>query len=267
MNTVKILKKEFTDTKGFIELAETEPYFINALRRTMMSEIPKLAIDEVIIYDNNSPLFDEIISHRLSLIPVPTDLKLLTFRDNCTCDGAGCANCTVRYTLSKEGEGTIYSGDLTPENKDWAIKEDKIPIVKLGKDQRIILEVEAILGRGKQHAKWQSVQCPGYHMYPKITIDEKQIKDIKEMMRDLPAGFAELKKNEIILSDPTTVTTLENHIDNHNLNDAITIKRDETHLLFHFETDGSLSAEAAFKEAISTMLEKYDEFNKAIKKL
>ncbi len=65
------------------------------------------------------------------MVPIPTDLSLLTFKDECVCKGKGCPNCTVRYTLSKEGEGTVYSGDLQPAEKSWAITEDKIPIVEL----------------------------------------------------------------------------------------------------------------------------------------
>ena len=157
---MKVEVKELKPKKAVLKIEDTQPYFINSIRRIMLSELPKLAVDNVVIYDNTSALFDEIISHRLGLIPIPTDLSLLTFKDQCVCKGKGCPNCTVRYTLSKEGEGTIFSGDLQASEKSWKITEDKIPIVRLYGDQRLILEVEAVLGRGKDHAKWQSVQAP-----------------------------------------------------------------------------------------------------------
>ena len=181
---MKVEIRELKPTKAVLKFTDTEPYFINSLRRIMISELPKLAISDVIIYDNTSPLFDEIISHRLGLIPIPTDLKLVNFKDECTCKGAGCPNCTVRYTLSKEGGGMVYSGDLQPEEKSFAIKEDKIPIVELAEDQRIILEVEAVLGRGRDHAKWQSVQAPGYIMIPQIEIDEKKINYVEDFIKN-----------------------------------------------------------------------------------
>ncbi|MGF3554328.1 MAG: DNA-directed RNA polymerase subunit D, partial [Thermoplasmatota archaeon] len=127
---------ELKPKKAVLKIEDTKPYFINSIRRVMLAELPKLAVDDVIIYDNTTALFDEIIAHRLGLIPIPTDLSLLTFRNECVCKGKGCPNCTVRYTLSKEGAGTVYSGDLQPAEKSWAIKEDKIPIVELYKDQR-----------------------------------------------------------------------------------------------------------------------------------
>ena len=125
--------------KILIKINGMEPYRVNSIRRILISELPKLAIDDVVIYDNTSALFDEIISHRLGLIPIPTDLSLLNFRDECVCKGKGCPSCTVRYTLSKENEGTVYSGDLQPAEESWAIKEDNIPIVELSKDQRYLV--------------------------------------------------------------------------------------------------------------------------------
>ena len=78
---MKIDVKELKPKKAVLKIEETDLYFVNSLRRVMLSELPKLAVDNVVIYDNTSALFDEIISHRLGLIPIPTDLDLLSFRD------------------------------------------------------------------------------------------------------------------------------------------------------------------------------------------
>ncbi|RLF31145.1 MAG: DNA-directed RNA polymerase subunit D, partial [Thermoplasmata archaeon] len=194
---MKINIVELKPKKAVIKIEDTKPYFINSIRRTMLADLPKLAVEDVIIYDNTSALFDEIIAHRLGLIPIPTDLSLLNFREECTCKGKGCPNCTVRYTLSKEGEGTVYSGDLQPAEKTWAIKEDKIPIVRLYGDQRLILEVEAVLGRGRDHAKWQAVQAPAYRMEPTVEFDKEHKKEVKEFIEKLPEGVVEMKNDKI----------------------------------------------------------------------
>ena len=257
---------ELKSKKAVLKIEDTKPYFINSIRRVMLSELPKLAVDDVVIYDNTSALFDEIISHRLSLIPIPTDLSLLSFRADCVCKGKGCPNCTVRYTLSKEGQGTVYSGDLQPAEKSWAIKEDKIPIVELYGDQRLILEVEAILGRARDHAKWQAVLAPGYKMETTIQFDKKKIDDVKEFLTKLPEDTADIKADKIILRDNKKLAILQYHMEKENV-DFITISKDPNNVTFSFETDGSFTTKEAMIESIKILEKKYAEFSKLLKDL
>ena len=263
---MKVKNIDLKGNKGVIKIEDTNVYFVNTLRRIMLSELPKLAIDDVIIYDNTSPLFDEIITHRLGLIPIPTDLQLLTFRKDCKCKGKGCPSCTVRYTLSKEEEGVVYSGDLQPEHESFAIKEGKIPIVELSKDQRIILEIEAVLGVARDHAKWQTVLAPTYMMDVSIEVDKKRMDEVKDFIKELPKDFVELKANKLEMKDITKLPVLESYIDKAEV-DFITIKRDPTKITFSFETDGSLNAKDALKESVDILTKKYDEFGKLLKKL
>lgn len=264
---MKVKTVELKGNKGVLKIEDTEVYFVNSLRRVMLAELPKLAIDDVIIYDNTSPLFDEIISHRLGLVPIPTDLRLFVFRSDCKCGGKGCPSCTVRYTLSKEGEGVVYSGDLQPEHPSFAITETAIPIVELVKDQRVILEVEAVLGRGRDHAKWQVVLAPRYKMETKVTFDKKRINDVKACIQELPKDLGvELKGDKIELKDSSQLSTLETYLEK-NKEDCITIAKDPTKLTFSFETDGSMSAKDALVESITILTKKYGEFGKLLKNL
>ena len=258
--------KELKDKKAVLKFEDTNPYFVNSLRRIMIAELPKLAVEGVIIYDNTSALFDEIISHRLGLIPIPTDLSLLNFRDECTCKGKGCPSCTVRYTLSKEGEGTVFSGDLQPAEVSWKITEDKIPIVELYGDQRLILEVEAVLGRGRDHAKWQAVTAPACRMHADISFDSKNEKKVKEFVDNLPKDLVKIKKNKLELTDEKKLPVLESYMDRENV-DYINITRDPKKYTFKFETDGALKAKDALLEAAKLLESKYSEFSKQLKDL
>lgn len=264
---MKISVDEHKPKKAVLSIEDVNLYLINSIRRIMLSELPKLAIEDVVIYDNTTTLFDEIISHRLGLIPLPTDPDLLNFRDECDCDGKGCPSCTVRYTLSKEGEGTVYSGDLQPSESSWRIGEDLIPIVELFNDQRLILEVESVLGRAKDHAKWQVVTAPGYHLYPHISFDSKDKKDVEAFVDELPEGLITIKKdNTLELSDVSQLPLFESYVDKEKA-DFISIKRDPHHIQFHFETDGSYTAKKALLKSIDFFQEKLNAFSDMIKDL
>lgn len=160
---IKILAKE-PESLRFV-LSDASIAFANALRRILISEIPVMAIDDVMVLENNSVMYDEILAHRLGLVPVTTD-QSYNLPEDCTCKSElGCEKC--RASLSLEIEATepaevVYSSQLKPENPDVKPVSDKIPIVKLAQGQKIKLEAYARLGRGKAHAKWQPVSAATY---------------------------------------------------------------------------------------------------------
>jgi len=257
---INILEEDETFMKIIIE--NTTPHFVNAIRRTLLADVPKLAIENVTIYDNTSALFDEIIAHRLSLIPLPTDLDLLVKREECTCKGEGCPSCTVHYTLSKEGECTVYSGDLKAEESSWAVKDENIPIVRLLKNQRLILEAEAELGSGRKHAKWQAICGSGHKYYPSIEVNE-ECNVCMECVNSCPRNILKAKKKKIVVEnveDCILCKTCEEVCGK----DAIKVSGDPTKIIFQFETDGSLTAKRAFMEALNILYKKYDELEKAL---
>ncbi len=65
-------------------------------------------------------------------------------------------------------------------------------------DQRLILEVEAVLGRGRDHAKWQAVQAPGYQDgYQQLSLIKIKLEDVKKIIKKLPEGIVEIKGDKI----------------------------------------------------------------------
>ncbi|GAB6284116.1 MAG: DNA-directed RNA polymerase subunit D [Methanoregula sp.] len=160
------------DTLARFTLSGASPGFANAFRRAMIGEVPTLAIEDLRIYDNTSALFDEMLAHRIGLIPIKTDLTTYTTQDKCTCGGAGCPSCTVTFTLSVEGPKTVMSSDLIPQDPKTTPVYDNIPIVKLVKGQKLVIEARAILNTGREHAKWQPTLVCGYKNYPVVTISD-----------------------------------------------------------------------------------------------
>ena len=155
----------------------------NSLRRVILSEVPCMAIDEVIFLDNDSPLYDEIIAHRLGLIPLTTDLENYNMPDECSCGGTGCTLCQSELTCSIKaelGETVVLSKDLIPADVKIKPVKDDIVIVKLNKNNNLEFEAYARLGRGKDHAKWQPVSTIGYGYFPNVEINTKLCKNCKD---------------------------------------------------------------------------------------
>ncbi len=165
---IKILSRE-PETLRFI-LSDATTGFANALRRIMVSEVPVMAIDDVMILENNSVMYDEILAHRLGLIPITTD-QTYNLPEECTCKSElGCEKCRASFSMEVEASDpveVVYSSHLKPENPEVRPVSDRIPIVKLAQGQKVKLEAYARLGRGKVHAKWQPVSACTYSYDPK----------------------------------------------------------------------------------------------------
>jgi DNA-directed RNA polymerase subunit D len=156
---------------------DVDTAFMNSLRRIMLAEVPSMAIDEVVVVENSSMIHDEILAHRLGLIPLKTDLDSYNLPEDCTCKSElGCNLCRASLTLDVEaGDNirTVYSNELVSENPSIVPVSDKIPIAKLAPAQKIKLEAYARLGKGEKHAKWQPVSVAAYKQFPKVKVNEK----------------------------------------------------------------------------------------------
>ncbi len=134
--------------------------YANALRRICLNGVPIFAIDTVDIIENTSVLPDEGLAHRLGLVPIKTDLARFNEPAKCDCQSeTGCSNCKVMLVLDTgdtDVTKTIFTDELTSEDDSIKPVSDKIPIVQLAPGQRVKVECYAKLGRGREHAKWNS---------------------------------------------------------------------------------------------------------------
>lgn len=276
---MNITIQELTDTTAKFVLSDADPTLANALRRTLIADIPKLAIEDVEFhlgpirdedgneYESISPLFDETISHRLGLIPLPTDLKLFEFKNKCKCNGEGCPSCTVLYSLNKKGPCTVYSGDLEPVgDAKLRAADDLIPIVKLGEGQALLIYATAVLGTGKDHAKWSVAHGVGYKYFPSIRIDQKKCDKVGGCIKKCPQNILKMDGGKVIIESPDKCTMC-NACVQVCTNKAITVTGDETKFLFQFETDGSMSAAVALKTALDILMKKFSGFRDGLAEL
>lgn len=148
-----------TDEKIVLQFTDIPRQYLNAIRRISISEVPTLAIDDVVILENSSVMHDEAIAHRLGLIPLRTELNKFVLPQQCDCNNTlGCSKCRVLLILDSEStEKTriVTSGDLVSEDEFVKPVSTNIPIITLAPGQKLKFEAYARLGTGKDHAKWQ----------------------------------------------------------------------------------------------------------------
>ena len=260
---------EMAERKCKFILKNSAPAMANALRRTMLSDIPKMAIDKVEFhlgpidvngkeFESITPLFDEIIAHRLGMVPVPTDLNTFTFQDKCVCGGEGCPNCTILYSLNKHGPCTVLSGDLEPlGSPDLRVKDEEIPIVELADGQSVLIYAHAVMGTARQHVKWQVANGVGYKYMPTLEI----VKDVSEpslVIEKCPKHVFAMEDGKLVIRNLIDCITCRKCEEVSN--GEIKVGAVDTDFVFKFETDGSLTAEQVLSKAAEVLSQNAKEF-------
>lgn len=154
MPSLEVISKD--KEKISIKLTDVPLQYANALRRICLNGVPVFAIDTVDIVENTSVLADEGLAHRLGLIPLKTDLN--EFKNLAELDLNDSTNRVMLVLDSGDSAETrtVFSGEMSSEDNFVKPISDKIPIVVLAPGQKIKVEAYARLGRGIEHAKWNS---------------------------------------------------------------------------------------------------------------
>lgn len=158
LSSLEVIYKD--SKKISVKLKGVPLQYANALRRICLNGVPIFAIDTIDIIENSSVLPDEGLAHRLGLIPIKTDLARFNEPSKCECQSeTGCSNCRVMLVIDSGDSDvtrTVLSNELSSEDDSVKPTSDKISIVQLTQGQRIKIECYARLGRGTEHAKWNS---------------------------------------------------------------------------------------------------------------
>ncbi len=282
-----------------ILISDTDASQVNAIRRALIADVPKLAITRVdfsqgVTQDNKGEVVesvnvlpDEVLAHRLAMIPIPTNLdEGLVFPDACeNCKDVvekdkGCPMCQVLYTLSARGPSsdaeedfkTVFARDITTiSDPVFDIREEHkdIPLTVLAKGQFLEFYAFAVLGRGRDHAKWSPVaavgfrpQCVAVLNKPKkaetlfnlglTTTDGKPI-DAKLFGKDKKiTNINHVMDLEKALHQVGPGTGREGDFD-----DAITMEPVDGAFVFSYETDGALDPVTAFNMALNELSQRF----------
>jgi DNA-directed RNA polymerase subunit D len=232
--------------------------FANALRRTMLTRLPAMAVDEVLVIENTSVMYDEMLAHRLGLIPLVTDLDSYNLPEDCDCEGRGCSLCQVTLTLEQEAgdeDLVVYSGDMVSQDPKVVPASNEIPLVKLAPHQRLIIEAYARLGRGVENAKFQPVSTVSYKYVPIVEVNKEKCTNCGDCVEVCPKNIL-LVEDEAISTQNTLDCSLCEACVEVCEPGAITIDSKSDSFLFRVESTGSLTPEIIVEKSAELLKER-----------
>jgi len=238
--------------------------YANALRRASLEEVPTMAIDYVVFYDNTSALSDEIIAHRLAMIPLTSEKALDRYKPPEVCREEkqvdGCY--TSLYLEAEAGPEeilTVYSDKLKPqEDPDVAPIRGDIPIIMLGPGQRVVLEAWARLGRGREHAKWSPATVASLTYLALISVDRDRCTKCGLCSERCPTGAIRMVNGELVVREDLCnlcrqcVKVCEP--------EAISLNWRRDAYRLHIESSGALSPERILVQSVIEIKRKLVEF-------
>ena len=255
IDIIRLTDEDITfDVKGI------EPSFANALRRIFISEIPTIAIEKVNMWQNTSVIPDEVLAHRMGLVPIKVDPREFEYKDkkkeynenNCVQ-----FNLHVKCTRKNTPEAKNKDNDILPENEDliynhasvyssdmkWIPlgKQDKkfkntpirpvyedILLSKLRPGQEIEMELMWEKGIGKTHAKWSPVATAYYRLIPEILFNE-EIKgdDAKELKAKCPMNVFDIEESgKLYVKNVRACTTCREWIRDEKFTDKLKLTKE-----------------------------------------
>ncbi len=241
---------------------------VNAVRRACFTDVPVMAIDYVEVFENNTVLYDEIIAHRLALVPLTSEEALKKYKrpEECREGDIGDTNCYAVLRLEVETgpmeERIVYSGDLETLDPDVRPVHDNIPIVVMAPDQRLRLQAYARLGYGKEHAKWMPVSVAAHKYVPIIEFDVGKIGE--ECLSCIEMGYPwlvekmkESKQGRIEILEDVNTSALYWCAQRKCANDeGFRLHYDDKRFIMTIESVGSLPPKHIVLEAVNAIVRK-----------
>lgn len=237
---------EDKEDKLLFVIDDIDVTFANTLRRTIMMEVPIYACKDVIFYSNSSPLYDEMISLRMGLIPLTTpfdsdvDSKMVTL------------------SMEAEGPSTVYSSSLVSDDPSVQPISDDFPLVKLAPGQSISFNAECNVGFGKDHVKWQA-GLASYKNFPNISVDKERCNLCGECVKACPVDILELGEecvNVIDVRNCTFCMSCEEACRKLNEKEFIKVRPEEGRFIFKLESYGCMNAKDLLKTALNVIEKK-----------
>jgi DNA-directed RNA polymerases I and III subunit RPAC1 len=271
------------------ELVGLDAPIANAIRRILIAEVPTIAIETVSVHDNSSIVPDEMLAHRLGLVPLAVDPRRFDMRQ--AKDEPTTAKNTLKLRLKARCDknpnaprdgiappGKLYSGAMVLSGAVEYVPfggevdqlrllnlheqpkpvHDDIVLAKMRPTERIHVEMEAVKGIGKDHAKFSPVATASYRMLPEVTIKETVTGTrAQELVKLCPMGVFDIEDSGLaVVRRPRDCTMCRECIRKPEWNGVVELSRKRDHFIFSVESTGALTPETLVTEALSILTEK-----------
>ncbi|KEF60033.1 DNA-directed RNA polymerase I and III subunit RPAC1 [Exophiala aquamarina CBS 119918] len=230
----KNLKVQFHQNEKYeatFSLVGADASIANAFRRILLAEVPTLAIEKVYVENNTSVIADEVLAHRLGLIPLKgsleglkwlkwfiepnpeigfegmerTDYNTVVLHLKVKCERNPDADKNATDPEEKYINSSVYSRHIQWQPtglQEEYFKEGPIEpvspdvlIVKMRPGQELDMIMHAHLGIGSDHAKFSPVATATYRLLPTITITKPILGlDAKKFQKCFSPGVIDLER-------------------------------------------------------------------------
>jgi DNA-directed RNA polymerase I and III subunit RPAC1 len=262
-----------TDEDLQFDLTGVHAAIANALRRIMIAEVESVALETIYLNENTSIIQDEVLCHRLGLVPLRVDPMCLEHK--AADDGP-----TVRNTLvfslqvdippsERDEPVDVYSSELKWEplgsqgavfaGREPRVVHDDILLLKLKPGTKVQLEAHAVRGKGRVHAKWSPSATATYRTLPEVEfVEEVEGEEAAKLVELCPMGVFDIEdygrgKQRAVAARPRDCTVCRQCVITEPFASKLRLNKVNDHFLFTVEADGSIPAPAIVKRSVGIL--------------
>ena len=261
----------------------------NAIRRIMLVEIPVMAVEKVCVRNNTSVMQDEVLAHRLGLIPIGAMANEFEYRDaNSALHGT--EHDTLEFVLRVRCRKNPHCCDAQVNDSDHIYVDDRITtrylewvprgsqrqrlsgpigpafnnilLTRLIPGQELDLQLFCVKGIAKDHAKFSAVATASYRLMPHITL----LKPVRGKLADAlqscftpgVIGVCESSDGdkEAYVADSSRDTLAREALQHPMIKDCVKIECVRDHFIFSVESAGQMRPENVLMQAFSVLEDK-----------
>ncbi|KAG8708721.1 DNA-directed RNA polymerase core subunit rpc40 [Ceratobasidium sp. 394] len=280
------------------DLVGVDASVANAFRRILMAEVPTIAIEKVYIWNNTSVIQDEVLAHRLGLVPIRADPGLLEFLeagDEITDRNTIVFNLSVTCTRNNDApkdekdptvlynNANVLSGHLV-----WTSVGDQINVfgnnpphphnrrillAKLRPGQELGMELHCVKGIGQDHAKFSPVATASYRLMPHIVFRQQIPPELcDKFVKCFAPGVLAVEldaqgQKRVVVKDMRKDTVSREVLRHKEFDGMIQLTRIRDFFMFRVESSGSIPAPKLMPMAVTVMREKIAKLKEAAENL